>query len=43
MKKFRVPSVQSVLLRVGVKLGEFDEDEETESWLFPPYRAFHLE
>ena len=34
MKKFRVTSVQSVPLRVGVKLEEFDEDEETESWLF---------
>ena len=27
-------SVQSVPLRVGVKLEEFDEDEETESWPF---------
>ena len=33
-KKFHVASVQSVPLRVGVKLEEFDEDEETESWLF---------
>ena len=33
-KKFRVTSVQSVSLRVGVKLEEFDEDEETESWPF---------
>ena len=34
MKKFRGTSVQSVPLRVGVKLEEFDEDEETESWPF---------
>ena len=34
VKKFRVTSVQSVPLKVGVKLGEFDEDEETESWPF---------
>ena len=34
MKKFRMTSVQSVPLREGVKLGEFDEDEETESWPF---------
>ena len=34
VKKFRVTSVQSVPLRVGVKLDEFDEDEETESWPF---------
>ena len=34
MKKFRVTSVQSVPLKVGVKLEEFDEDEETESWPF---------
>ena len=34
MKKFHVTSVQSVPLRVGVKLEEFDEDEETESWPF---------
>ena len=31
VKKFRVTSVQSVPLRVRVKLEEFDEDEETES------------
>ena len=31
-KKLRVTSVQSVSLRVGVKLEEFNEDEETESW-----------
>ena len=34
VKKFGVTSVQSVPLKVGVKLEEFDEDEETESWLF---------
>ena len=34
MKKFCVTSVQSVPLGVGVKLKEFDEDEETESWPF---------
>ena len=34
MKKFRVTSVQSVPLKVGVKLEEFDEYEETESWPF---------
>ena len=34
MKKFRVTSAQSVPLRVGVKLEEFDEDEEAESWPF---------
>ena len=34
MKKFRVTSVQSVPLRLGIKLEEFDEDEETESWPF---------
>ena len=33
-KKFRVTSVQSVPLKVGVKLEDFDEDEETESWPF---------
>ena len=33
MKKFRVTSVQSVPLQVGVKLEEFD-DEKTESWPF---------
>ena len=31
MKKFRVTSVQSVPLKVGVELEEFDEDGETES------------
>ena len=36
VKKSRVTSVQNVPLRVGVKLEEFDEDEETESW---PLRA----
>ena len=34
VKNFRVTSVQSVPLRVGDKLEEFDEDEETESWPF---------
>ena len=34
VKKFRVTSVQSVPLKVGVKLEEFDEDKETESWPF---------
>ena len=34
VKKFRVTSVQSVPLKVGVKLEEVDEDEETESWPF---------
>ena len=34
MKKFRVTSVQSVPHRVGVKLKEFDQDKETESWPF---------
>ena len=34
MKKFRVTSVQSVRLKVGVKLEEFDKNEETESWPF---------
>ena len=34
VKKFRVTSVQSVPLRVEVKLEEFDYDEETKSWLF---------
>ena len=34
VKKFRVTSVQSVPLKVGVKLEEFDENEETESWPF---------
>ena len=34
MKKFRVTSVQSVPYKVGVKLEEFGEDEETESWPF---------
>ena len=31
VKKFRVTSVQSVLLKVGLKLEEFDKDEETKS------------
>ena len=34
VKKFRVTFVQSVPLKVGVKLENFDEDEETESWSF---------
>ena len=34
VKKFRMTSVQSVLLKVGVKLVEFDENEKTESWPF---------
>ena len=34
VKKFRVTSVQSVPLKVGVKLEGFHEDEETESWPF---------
>ena len=34
VKKFRVTSVQSVPLKVGVELEEFDEDKETESWSF---------
>ena len=34
VKKFGVTSVQNVPLRVGLKLEEFDVDEETESWPF---------
>ena len=34
VKKFRVTSVQSVPLKVGVKLEELDENEETDSWSF---------
>ena len=34
VKKFRVTFVQSVPLRVGVKLEEFDENEKTESCPF---------
>ena len=34
MNKFRVTSVQSVPPKVGVKLEDFPEDEETESWPF---------
>ena len=37
VNKFGVTSVQNVPLRVGLKLEEFDEDEETESW---PFREF---
>ena len=33
-EEFGVTSVQNVPLRVGLKLDEFDEDEETESWPF---------
>ena len=34
VKTFRVTSIESVPLKVGVKLEEFDENEETESWPF---------
>ena len=34
MKKIGVTFVQNVPLRVGLKLEDFDEDEETESWPF---------
>ena len=34
VKNFRVTSVQSVPFKVGVKLEEFDENEETGSWPF---------
>ena len=34
VNNFRVTSVQSVPLKVGVKLEEFDENEETDSWPF---------
>ena len=34
MKKFGMTSVQNVPLRVGLKLKDFDEDEETENWPF---------
>ena len=34
VKKFRVTSVQSVQLKVGFKLEEFDENEQTENWPF---------
>ena len=34
VKKFCVTSTQSVPLRVGVKLEEFDEDERAENWPF---------
>ena len=34
VKKLQVASIQSVPLRVGVELEEFDEDEKTESWPF---------
>ena len=42
VKKFRVTSVQSVPLKVGVKLEEFDEDEKTESWAFHDCRWFDV-
>ena len=32
VNKFRVTSIQSVSLIVGVRVEEFDEDEETERW-----------
>ena len=34
VNKFRVTSIQSVSLIIGVRAEEFDEDEETESWPF---------
>ena len=34
VKKFCVTSTQSVRLRVGVKLEEFEKDERVENWLF---------
>ena len=34
VEEFRVTSVQSVPLRVGVELKQFDEDEKAESWPF---------
>ena len=34
VKKFCVTSTQSVSLRVGIKLEEFDEDERVENWPF---------
>ena len=34
VEKFRVTSVQSVPLKVGVKLEDFHENEETKSWPF---------
>ena len=34
MKKFCLTSTQSVPLRVGVKLEEFDEDEKVGNWPF---------
>ena len=34
VEKFHVSSVQSILLRVGVKLEGLDEDEEFENWSF---------
>ena len=34
VRKFRVTSVQNIPLKVGVKLEEFDENEDTKSWPF---------
>ena len=34
VKTFCVTSTQSVPIRVGVKLEEFDEDERVENWSF---------
>ena len=34
VNEFRVTSVQSVPLKVGVKMEDFDENEETENWPF---------
>ena len=34
MKTFCVTSTQSVPLRLGVKLNEFDKDERVENWPF---------
>ena len=34
VKKFCVTSKQSVPLRVGLRLEEFDEDERIENWTF---------
>ena len=34
VKKYSVTSTQSVPLRVGIKLEEFNEDEMVENWPF---------
>ena len=34
VRKFRSISEKIVLLRVGVKLEKFDDEEEVEKWLF---------